>query len=127
MKTVQFFKDEITKLRDESAAATKNLNAPKVDEKYAKQLRGTIKRNKKKVDDYTFLMRYVETNPTKDFLKKEEERITNRINKFMETYVPLPEESFSKKQCAVHKKNYEKEMGIPKLRKQMTAINFLLK
>lgn len=127
MKTVAFFKEEIEKLRSKMADAKKQLDSPRVNEEYAKQLRGTIKRNKKRMEEYTFYMRYAETSPNKDFLQKEVERLTNRINKFIETYVSLDETKFDKKTCSAHKRNYEKDMGILKLRKQMTAINFLLR
>jgi len=127
MKSVQFFKDEIEKLKSEMADAKKLLNQPKLDEKLAKQSRGTIKRNKKKIEEYVLYMRYAETNPTKDYLEKEIDRITNRINKFSELYKPLDVERFDKKTCTTHKKAYEKEMGIPKLRKQLSALCFISK
>lgn len=125
MKTVEFFKTEIEKLRTEMAEAKKLLNNPKLDEKVAKQSRGTIKRNKKKIEEYTLYLRYAETNPSKDYLEKEIARITNRINKFIELYKPLEADKFDKKVCAAHKKDYEKEMGIPKLRKQLSTICFI--
>ncbi|MES2287409.1 MAG: hypothetical protein V4547_17075 [Bacteroidota bacterium] len=126
MKSAQFFKDEIEKLRSEMAEAKTQLNKNyKMDEKLAKQLRGTVKRNRKKIEEYTLYLRYAETNPSEDYLKKEIDRITNRINKFTELYKPLDETAHDKKKCAAHKKDYEKEMGIPKLRKQLSTICFI--
>lgn len=125
MKTSEFFKTEISKLREEMSVAKKELAEPKLDEKRAKQLRGTVKRNKKKIEEYTFFKNYVETNPTQEFLLKESDRLSNRINKYLELYIPLAEDKYSKKQCSDHKKKYEKEMDIPKLRRQLSAVNFL--
>lgn len=127
MKSAQFFKDEIESLRSEMADAKKQLNQPKVDEKLAKQLRGTVKRNRKKIEEFTLYLRYAETNPSEDYLKREIDRISNRINLFMEKYVPLDPERFDKKTCTAHKMGYEKEMGTTKLRKQLTTLCFIVK
>lgn len=72
-------------------------------------------------------MNYLHTEPTQEFLDKELDRISNRINGFMKTYIPLDSERHTKATCTFHKRNYEKEMGIPKLRKQLTAINYIAK
>lgn len=127
MKSAQYFKDEIESLRNEMAEAKKQLNQPKIDEKLAKQLRGTVKRNRKKIEEYTLYLRYVETNPDKDYLQKEIDRISNRINLLLKNYIPLDEERFDKKTCSTHKKNYEKEMGVTKIRKQLSALTFIIK
>jgi len=128
MKTVEFFKTEIEKLRSEMADCKSQLSKnAKMDERLAKQLRGTVKRNRKKIEEFTLYLRYAETNPSEDYLKKEIGRITNRINLFSEKYVPLDETRFDKKTCTAHKKGYEKEMGVTKLRKQLSTLCFISK
>ena len=125
MKTVQFFKDEISKIKNEMQTAKDLLSQPKLDEKVAKQQRGVIKRGKKKIEEYTFFMRYVETNPTKEFLEKESDRLCNRINLLSENLRPIGETNMSKSVYSKYKKDYEKGLDIPKLRKQLAAVNFL--
>ena len=127
MKSVEFFKTEIERLTNEITEAKRILSNPKLGAGLAKQSRGEIKRNKKKIEDYSLYLRYAETSPSEEYLKKEVVRITNRINLFSKEYKPLDEEKFSKKQCSAHKKGYEKDMGVPKLKKQLTAILFILK
>jgi len=125
MKTVEFFKSEISKIKSEMQTAKDLLSQPKLDDEVAKRQRGIIKRGKKKIEEYTFFMRYIETNPTKDFLEKESTRLCNRINLLSENLKPIGETNMSKSVYSKYKKDYEKELDIPKLRKQLAAVNFL--
>lgn len=86
-----------------------------------------VNRMKKRRDFLRICMNYLESNPAEDFIKKEEGRLENRINMYMKEYTPLDEEKNSKKECTKHKNNYQKEMGIPKLRVQLKTLYFLLK
>lgn len=70
---------------------------------------------------------YVETNPSEEFIKKEIGRLTNRIDAFMKTYVPLDETRFTLAVLKKHKKDFEKEMDMPKLKKQISALKFIIK
>jgi hypothetical protein len=81
---------------------------------------------KKRVDFLRVCMYYVQSNPKQEFLESEKDRLNNRINMFMQNYEPLDAERFSKKQCTAHKKKFEKEMDIPKLKQQLLTINFIL-
>jgi len=69
---------------------------------------------------------YIQTNPSEEFLTKERDRINNRVDMLMKSYVGLNETKNSVSKCLKHKKDYEKEMGIPHLRKQLSTLNFLL-
>lgn len=68
---------------------------------------------------------YVQSDPSIDFVKKEKDRITNRINMTLEKYVSL--NGFSEIERKRHKKEYEKSMETPKLRKQLSTLYYLLK
>lgn len=71
---------------------------------------------------------YIESNPTNEFVEGEILRINNRIELIsdgFEYWASLPrEESLSGSKLLTF---YYKEMGVPKLRRQLQALRFLLK
>ena len=109
MQTVKGLNRQIESVSDEIKQSEKSA-----DPKYKR----AAKRLRRKVSYLRICLKYIETNPTVEFMKKEQDRICNRINKFIDLY-DINQHG--------NKKGYEKEMGIPKLRKQLSLINFLLK
>ena len=112
MKTAKFLQNEIAKL-------FAKCHDPLTEDKEVKKI-------KKRIIFLKVCMYYVQSNPSQDFLEKERDRIINRVNMFLENYVPLNPEKYMKKDISSHKKKFEKEMDIPKLRTQLTTINFIL-
>ena len=83
-----------------------------------------VKKCRTRFSHLKWCKQYIESNPTQAFLEKERDRLSNRINKFLENYIePV---MANKSEATKEKKAFEKDMGIPKIRKQLTAINFLL-
>ncbi len=116
MKSAEFIQAEIAKLM---------VKAQSLD-KYDKKEKKEINSIKKRMAFMRTCMFYVQTNPDKDFLTREKERLYNRINAFMKDYVPLADDKFKKSDVTKHRASFEKEMDIPKLRKFITTINFIL-
>lgn len=126
MKTIEFFKTEIPNLVSQMERLQIGINKSKTD-KETSLLRKQKKTMKKRLEFLTFCRNYIETNPSPDFVKKESERLTNRINMFMKNYEPPKNaETMFLKDVKAHKKAFEKEMGIPKIKTQLTTLNFLL-
>lgn len=124
MKTIEFFKEEIPNLIGEMNGIQITLDNEKRSTERAK-LRRQKKVIQKRIDFLKFCRLYIETNPNPDFVKGEAERLANRINMYMETYVPLKSERHTKAECSKHKRDFEKEMGIPKLRTQLLTLHFI--
>jgi len=112
MKTAKFLQNEVAKLFAQ-------CHDPLTEDKEVKKL-------KKRITFLKTCMYYMQTEPSMEFLEKEKDRLNNRINMFMETYVPLDSTKYMKKDLSAHKKGFEKEMGIPKIKSQLVTINFLL-
>lgn len=73
---------------------------------------------------------YISTNPHEEFLQKEKDRLSNRINLFRAQYKEPDEEHLANmtgREASKLRIAYEKEMGLPKLRKHLRTINYLLK
>lgn len=116
MKTTKELKSEMKEVLE-----AMEFQKKKDDKKSA----NAIKRLKAKLDYLKMCLLYIESNPSVEFIIKEKERLTNRINAFMELY-KVPED-WGKTMKSNHRKAYEKDMGIPKLRKQLSTIHFILK
>lgn len=84
------------------------------------------KRLRKKIPQLKEYVLYLKTEPTEDYCKKEVARISNRINEIMKLYEPLDAERFMKSQVTAHKKQFEKMWELPKIRKQLMSISYLL-
>lgn len=67
---------------------------------------------------------YLHTNPTDEFLIKEEQRLAKRINLLVEAFKPL--DHLPKSTVSAMRKKYETEVGIPDLRRHYKNILFLL-
>lgn len=67
---------------------------------------------------------YLQTHPTEDFIRKESERLSNRISQF-DVHYPLwvgPAGLDDKQK----RSTYEREMGYAKIKQQLKTLNFLL-
>lgn len=133
MKSADFLQNEINQLIDATAANNQEIaklrkveNINDLDRKRIKSIKATIKRDKTRQAFIKTCLLYINTSPNEDYLKREAERISNRINLLLKGYRPLDDERHTKSQITKHKNEYEKEMGVPKIRKQLTTINFLL-
>jgi len=133
MKTAAFLQKEIDLLVEATAKNKQEISSlynkkelSEYDRKEIKKCKAAIKRDKSRQSFLKTCLLYIKTEPNEDYLKKEVDRISNRINLLMTNYTPLDDERCTKSQISTHKKNYEKEMGVPKIRTQLTTINFLL-
>jgi hypothetical protein len=113
MKTVDALQKTIHELTVAGQAAAE---AKKVKEKA---------RIGKRVAHLKMCVSYLKSDPSEDFIKKERDRVANRINLLLEAWIE-PHESVQEKEAKKMKKLYEKDMGIPQLRNQMSVLNFLL-
>lgn len=119
MKTVKDVQKEITELSEE----IKDLD------KYAdKKSIALRKRLRAKLPQLRLYIAYLRTEPTEEFCKKEVKRLSHRIDEILKHYT-LPEnhERFTKTQLTAMRKSFEKGWDIPKLRKQLMAVSYLLK
>jgi hypothetical protein len=66
--------------------------------------------------------RYLESKPSEDFLRKEESRLSRRIDLIDKGLHAYCQSSVSKSA----KRDYEKENGIPTLKEQLKTIKYLL-
>lgn len=116
MKTIKILKSEMEDIksdmkREKEADTKESLNR--------------YKKLNAKLSHLKLCLMYLESEPTVEFITKEKDRLTNRVNKLMDLYVePV---GWLKTLKLRHKRDYEKEMGIPKLRKQLSTLYFLLK
>ncbi len=67
------------------------------------------------------ILRYIEGMPEEGFVKNEIKRLENRINRFLNEFNP---KDYKDPKAAL--KKYEADMGIPKLRKQIRVLRFIL-
>jgi|SRR6478736_383541 len=81
-----------------------------------------ISRRKNRIEYLKTIKSYLETNPNLDYIDLQIDKIENRIallsNSFDRSQYKDPHEAFKK---------YEKEMGIPELRKQVRTLRFIKK
>lgn len=87
-----------------------------------------ITRMKKKYAFLKVCKMYLQTTPTRDFLDKEKERLSTRVNLINAGYVPdkrLIQANMRKEEQAEHR-DYNKIMGLPKIKEQLKSIIFLL-
>ena len=118
MKTAKQVKKEVENCKKEIEELMQYTDKKSVAQR--KRLRAKLPRLKE------YLM-YLETNPAKDYVQKECDRLQNRIDEIFKLYKPLPESSFRKSEITAHKKSFEKTWNVTKIRKQLAAINYILK
>lgn len=116
MKTIKWMKSEIDSVMKDMKDA-KDLDSPASKRMY--------KKLKKRLDYLTVCFRYVESEPTSEYLKKEYDRISNRINLLADAYIKPSYGTMSEQKK--DKKDYEKKMDLPKLRTQLMTVNFIMK
>lgn len=119
MKTVKIVQDEIDSVKAEIKSILRSDERKDVARK--KRLRAKLPQLKQ------YLL-YLETSPTKEYCEKEMDRISNRINEISKLYVePENKDRFTKSQLSAIKKDFEKMWNLPKLRKQLTSILYILR
>lgn len=115
MKTAKEIKDEIQQVKDglSEGIEQKSLTA-KEEKSYRERLRWL-----------NLICQYVESIPSESFVKKEIERVKERINLRMNAFVVNEKWDLMtiKKEKKKHRKSYE----IPKLEEQLRALNYILK
>ena len=89
-----------------------------------------IRRVKQRLSFVKKCIEYLRTNPDQSFLEKEKGRLNKRIDLFKQAYIEPDREHLEKmtgREASKLRIDYEKNMGIPKLRKHLRTINYLLK
>lgn len=87
------------------------------------------KRLRKRIPFLNTCIAYIETNPSRDFIKKQLGDCENKINLRMNQF-PLDEyqsNGLTKPTVLKLKREHEKKYEIPHLREQVKALRFLLK
>jgi len=119
MKNANDIKKEISDLHAEIIFLDKSDD--KKDVALRKKLRAKLPQLKQ------YLL-YLETNPTREYLEKESARLSNRLNEIEEKHNPVRNpERFTRSQVSIMKKAFEREWDLPKIRKQLKAINYILR
>jgi hypothetical protein len=86
----------------------------------------TEKKLRNKIPHLNHLIRYVESEPSPEFIKSEIERIEAKINLRMAGFDTESIKDWAKKDFNKVKKEYEKFHEIPKLREQVRTLRYLL-
>jgi len=90
--------------------------------------RAQIKRLKTRYQFLQLCVSYLQTEPSVDYIKKEKERLQNKINLINAGYFPdkrLIEAGLRREEQKEHKQ-YNKIMSLDKFKAQLKAINYLL-
>lgn len=134
MKTSEFLSKEISSLIEATSANKSEISSllgksrepNEYDRKKIKSIKASMKRDKARQAFLKTCLLYINTSPNEDYLKREVERISNRINLLLKNYKPLSADRHTNSEVSKHKKDYEKEMNVSKIRTQLTTLNFLL-
>lgn len=97
----------------------------RVYDDYLESERPKVRRQDKK--DLALLevvKKYLMSQPSEDYLKKEEERLVGLIENIMDRF--LPPENVSKGELSTLRKDFEKEYDISKHRRHLKTIRFIL-
>lgn len=111
MKTAKYFKEQIGLLQNP-------VEKPKTS--------AEVRKNKERIVLYNTCKMYMDTKPKKSFIEKEILRLENRINEIMKIYIPLDPEKVIQKLCTKHRVDFQKEMDIPKLKRQLSVLKLIL-
>jgi len=84
------------------------------------------KRYRKRLAHLKQMRSYLKSNPSEEFLYSEKERLNGRISSIMKLFKPLDPEKIPKPECTKHRKEFEKQWELPKLRKQASVIHYLI-
>lgn len=105
------------------------MNSIQVEISTGKDLSDTmINRLKKRYSFMVMCKMYLESNPTVEFLDKEKDRLSNRVNLINAGYEPnqrLIEANLRKEEQAEHN-DYNKIMGLKLVKDQLQSIKFIL-
>lgn len=125
MKTWMFLKDQMSDNMTEMVNLRKIIGSKNSTPDDVRKSKQKFNKLKKRGAGIKLLMMYLETNPSEDFLRKEHARISNRISLLMDDCVQGEREMNIKYKARL--KKYCKEMGVDKLKTQLSAINYILK
>jgi len=81
-----------------------------------------VSRRKNRIEFLKMVARYLETCPDELYLGREIARIENKITAYYDLFDPT-----QFKDPTEPRKKYEKDMGIPELRKQLTTLRYINK
>lgn len=119
MRTLLDVKTEIAELLSECGVSNGANGSTRVATSITKN---KLARNKNRIEFLRIVEKYLEDAPDELYLGREIARIENRINKITEAF----DDSFYKDPREAMKE-YEKEMGIPRLRLQLKTLRFIKK
>jgi len=117
MKTITAVQKEMDSIKVDMMSNTKNIS------------KSDRTKLKKKYEFLAICKMYLEHNPTEEYLMKEKERLSSRINAINKGYIPderLIESGLKKEERKEHA-DYNKIMGLTKTKNQLQSIQFLLK
>lgn len=85
------------------------------------------KRSRVKLIQLKEYQMYLETNPSEEYLKKEVKRIENLLSAIDKLYIlPKDHEKLTKGILSKLRKPFDDTHGVPKLKKQLAALKYLL-
>jgi hypothetical protein len=123
MKTIEAIKEEMSALAEEAAGIEKSLNNDKILEAEEKRLRKRVGAISKRMVFLRICLRYLETQPTRDYLKQEEDRLSRRVeliekakNAKFDGVIPTKEQV----------KAFYTEMNISHAKNHLKNVRFLL-
>lgn len=111
---------KINKVVDEISRLSDNLSRDS-----HKMKRSEEKRELKKINFLRFVASYLNSFPSEEFVNGEIKRLENRKSMINQQFTSwIPSKYFEKEKEKL--KEYEKEMGIPKIRMQLRALKFII-
>lgn len=114
MKNINQLKQEIKQLENISSAEIAEMKP------------AVYKRHLKKMELLRHLVKYLETNPTKDFIEKDTTRLETVISAKMLEFPVDDYHKLAKKEVDKLRKEHESKYGIGKLRTQLKTLRYLL-
>ncbi len=126
MKNEKIVAEEIIGITNEIEANQKRITGKKEDAKSDRSFKSAIKRQRSRLEYLKFCKTYLSTSPTEEFLTAERDRLSNRVSLFLKNYKSLDSTRHMQKEISKHRSDFEKEHGIPKLRRQLQCLNYLL-
>lgn len=114
----------VGKINDDIARATESAHDFMVAGK-----KSMLSKTKKRIEFLRLCKSYLESNPSEEFLKKDEERILNRmklIHEGFDAWLKNGEEKPKVKKREDLKTIYEKKMDMPSLREKLATLKYIL-
>lgn len=120
MKTIEYFKERREEIYQEGNAL-----------RSAKHKKSEYQKVKKKMQDNDMYLKYIESSPSEEYLKKELKRLENRLS-LISAKSPRKEEFLDESgevKLLLYRQRrdeYNKTMGVSEVRKQISAIRYIL-